>query len=427
MAKSRVVRVGGQSGEGMQTDALEDYGPRMTDPNPLNQPDDGLRETQASVSLVSVLQALRRKRRLASLVALSTFLVVSAIAFTLPATYTATAAFIPPQSSSGGLSSLASQLSSMGVGAGPMLGAVKNNGDLYVGMLGSHTIASKLVSRFHLMETYKVKKESKAIARLASHSKFEIGVRDGIVTIKVTDRSPQRACDLANGYMEELHNISDRLALSEAAQRRLFFEQQLAREKDHLADAEVALKQVQEKTGLVAPVGQTQVGLTTIAQTRAAIASRQVELAGLKFSATDQDPQVVQLHDEIVELQSQLAALQKGAGPSGSVDVPASKVPQVELEYVRQEREVKYHEALFEMISKQYEAARLDESHEAPMLQILDFATVPDTRSGPQRAIIIGMGLVLGLFLAVLFVLFADRSKKPLIDELPSASFLRRG
>jgi capsule polysaccharide export protein KpsE/RkpR len=260
------------------------------------------------------------------------------------------------------------------------------------------------------MEVYQVEKESQAIKRLAAQTNFELGVRDGIVTIRVTDRDPQRARDLANAYMEELHSITDRLALSESAQRRLFFEQQLAREKDRLADAEVALKQVQEKTGLVAPAGQTQVGLTTIAQTRAAIASRQVQLAGLRFSATEQDPQVVQLHDEIAELQSQLAGLRKGAGPSGSIDVPESNVPQVELEYVRQAREVKYHEALFDMISKQYEAARLDESHESPMLQVLDVATVPDSKSGPPKAIIIVAGFFLGLSLALLYILVGDRT-----------------
>ena len=395
----------------MQTEALQEHDLGATPSGQFDREPSGRQlDANSSVSLVAILATLSRKRVQIAVVTLAIFLIVAAVAFFLPATYTASASFIPPQANTGGLSALASQLSSLGVGAGAALGGVKNNGDLYVGMLGSHTVADRLVSRFHLMDVYKVKKESKAIKKLAARSNFEVGVRDGIVTITVSDRDPQRARALANAYMEELHTITDRLALSESAQRRLFFEQQLAREKDHLADAEVALKQVQEKTGLVAPAGQTQVGLTTIAQTRAAIASRQVQLAGLRFSATDQDPEVVQLRDEINELQNQLAALQKGAGHSGSVDVPASKVPQVELEYVRQEREVKYHEALFEMISRQYEAARLDESHETPMLQVLDLATAPDSRSGPPRAIIIGVGFFLGLSLAVLYVLVQDRS-----------------
>ena len=372
------------------------------------QPNGSPREVPSSLSWAAVFQTLKRKRRRLEIVTLVTFLLASAIAFILPNTYTATASFIPPPSSSGGLGSLASQLGS--VGAGAVLGAVKNNGDLYVGMLSSHTVAARLVSRFRLISTYKVKKESSAIKRLASHSNFEVGVRDGIVTVKVTERSAERARDLANGYLEELRYVTGQLAISEAAQRRLFFEQQLAHEKDDLADAEVALKQVQERTGLIAPAGQTQVGISTIAQTRAAIASRQVQLAGLRFSATNDDPRVIKLHDEVAELQEQLAVLQKGIGQSSSVDVPASNVPQVELEFVRQEREVKYHEALFQMIAKQYETARLDESRDAPSLQILDLATVPDTRSGPQRTMIIIAGLLLGVLAGIFFVLVSDRS-----------------
>lgn len=395
----------------MQTEALRDQGQNVKDSSEsADQPRGGAIGVQTSVSMVTVLRTLMRNGRQLGIVAFTTLLIALAVAFILPNTYTATASFIPPQGNSGGLGSIASQLSSIGVGAG--LGGVKNNGDLYVGMLGSQTVAARLVSRFRLMDVYKVKKQSSAMKGLALHSTFEAGVRDGIVTVKVTDRSPERARDLANAYMEELHNITDRLAIGEAAQRRQFFEQQLVREKDHLADAEVALKQVQEKTGLVSPSGQTQVGIATIAQTRAAIASRQVQLAGLRFSATDKDPEVVRLHDEIAELQNQLTSLQKGAGASSSVDVPSSKVPQVELELIRQEREVKYHEALFELISKQYEAARLDESHDAPILQVLDFATVPDTKSGPPRKAIVLLGFFLGTLLGVLYVLITDQGWK---------------
>ena len=387
----------------------------MTDEQPFaDQPKDVFCEPSASVSMAAIFKTLKRRRRQLEIVIMTSLVVLVAVAFLIPSTYTATASFIPPTSNNGGLSSLANQLSAVGVSAA--LGAVKNNGDLYVGILGSHIIASRLVSRFSLMAVYDVKKESRAVKRLSSKSSFEVGVRDGIVTINVTDRSATRARDLANGYLEELRRVTGQLALSEAAQRRLFFEQQLAREKDNLADAEVAMKKVQEKTGMVSPVGQTQVGLATIAQTRAAISSRQVQLAGLRFSATDQDPRVLELRDEIAELQGQLTMLQKGMGKSNSVDIPESKVPQVELEFVRQEREVKYHEALFQMISKQYEAARLDESHDPPVLQVLDLATVPDTRSGPQRTMIIGIGFILSLLLGILSILFYDRSWMPHIE-----------
>jgi capsule polysaccharide export protein KpsE/RkpR len=197
--------------------------------------------------------------------------------------------------------------------------------------------------------------------------------------------------------------------LTEAAQRRLFFEQQLTKEKDSLADAEVELERIEERTGLIAPAGQTSVELETIAQTRAAIAGREVQLAALRQSATDQNPDVVRLRSEIDDLQGKLAILERGGGAGNATDMPKSKVPELQLQYVRQEREVKYHEALFEMIARQYENARLDESRDAPVLQVLDYPSVPDTRSGPPRTLIIVSGLVLGIFIGSAAVVLRNR------------------
>jgi tyrosine-protein kinase Etk/Wzc len=365
-------------------------------------------ENMSSINLGEMLQTLRAEKLTILLIAAATLLLSIAIALVIPVTYTAFASFIPPSSNSSSLSSLAGQLSA--VGAGAALGAVKSNGDLYVGILGSKSISQSLVAKFDLKRVYKVKKESAAERILSSRSIFESGIRDGIVTLKITDHNAELARDLANGYLEELHNTSGRLALTEAAQRRLFYEQQLAREKDNLANAEVQLKIVQERTGLIAPAGQATVEIETIARTQAEIASRKVQLSALSQSATDQNPQVIRLRSEISNLQGQLASLERGAGQSNSISIPTSKLPESELQFVRQQREVKYHEALFEIVAKQYEAARLDESRDAPVLQVLDFATLPDTKSGPPRTIIAIAGLFLGLILGASWVLFRNRA-----------------
>jgi uncharacterized protein involved in exopolysaccharide biosynthesis len=306
------------------------------------------------------------------------------------------------------MSALAGELSLLSGSAGLL--PQKSSGDTYIGILSSRTLADKLIARFHLLEYYKVRKQSVAESILAKQSNFELGVRDGIITVKVTDRSPQLAKDLANAYLDELHSMNGNLAVSEAAQRRLFFGQQLQEEKDKLADAEVALRQVQENTGLIAPTGQTQVELQTIAQTRAAISSREVALAGLRASSTDQNRAVIRLRNEIADLQRQLTALQEGGTGRGVMGMSTDKVPQAEMEYVRRERDVKYHEALFDMLAKQYDSARLDESHDAPVLQVLDYATVPDTKSGPPRRLMLGAGCVLGVLLGVTYALWRDRS-----------------
>jgi uncharacterized protein involved in exopolysaccharide biosynthesis len=360
-----------------------------------------------SIDLARIARVLADNRRNVATVSVATLALFTIIAFAIPPTYTAVASFIPPSSSSAGLSALAGQLSE--AGAGGALGAVKNNSDLYVGILSSSSIAARLIARFDLLHVYKVKKVSAAAKKLASRSNFEAGLKDGIVTLTIADRSPERARDLAAGYLDELHNTTGRLALTEAAQRRLFFEQQLTKEKDSLADAEVELERIEERTGLIAPAGQTSVELETIAQTRAAIAGREVQLAALRQSATDQNPDVVRLRSEIDDLQGKLAILERGGGAGNATDMPKSKVPELQLQYVRQEREVKYHEALFEMIARQYENARLDESRDAPVLQVLDYPSVPDTRSGPPRTLIIVSGLVLGIFIGSAAVVLRNR------------------
>jgi capsule polysaccharide export protein KpsE/RkpR len=300
------------------------------------------------------------------------------------------------------------QLSAMG--AGDLFGSIKNPGDLYAGILKSHSIAGELVKRYDLMRVYKVKKESQAERILASSTEIAVDAKSSIVSVDVTAESPSLAHDLASGYMDAVRDVNGRLALSQSSQRRLFFGQQLAKEKDDLEDAEVDLKRTEEQSGLIAPSGQTTVEIGTIAQTQAQIAVREVQLAALRDSATEQNPEVIRLRSEIDDLQGQLAHLQKGSGKESAAAIPTSKVPELELEYVRKEREVKYHEALFDMLSRQYEAARLDEARDAPVLQVLDPANYPDTKSYPKRSYFMLGGLLLGFVLGCVWVL----AKEPL-------------
>jgi uncharacterized protein involved in exopolysaccharide biosynthesis len=232
--------------------------------------------------------------------------------------------------------------------------------------------------------------------------------KNTLVTISVKDHDPKRAAELANGYLDALREQNGRLALTEAAQRRLFFEQQLEREKNALADAEVEMKKTQEQTGLIAPNGQAQMQIEATAQLRAQITNRQVELAAIRQGATDQNPQVVRLQTQIAGLQHQLQLLENDPSKlqPGDIQLPTAKVPALGLEYIRKQREVKYHEVLFDLIAKQYESARLDESRDAPVLQVIDRAVVPDKKSWPPRLLLMLSSCVLGGFVGVTWVIF---------------------
>ncbi len=308
------------------------------------------------------------------------------------------------------MSQLAGQLGSLGALGG--LGGLKSPGDVYIGILGSRTIADALIKRFDLQSVYKTKRLSDTEKTLKNNSKFVSG-KDSLVTISVVDRDPRRAANLANGYLDALYEQNGRLALTESGQRRLFFEQQLAHEKDALADAEVELKKTQEQTGMISPIGQTELAIDAIQQLRAQITSRQVELGVLQQGATDLNPQVVRIQTEIKRLQEQLQKLENGSSKRspGSVQTPTAKVPELALEYIRKQREVKYHETLFQLLARQYESARLDESREAPLLQVVDKAVVPDKKSGPHRMLLTLMGMVLGFLAGALWIVLRNAVK----------------
>jgi len=363
-----------------------------------------------SVDLFKILISLYHGKWTLFAVASGAFGIATVIAFLIPPQFTSKASFLPPNSNGGSSSAaLMGQISQFsGSGAAGLLGGVKSPGDLYVGILKSQSVESEIVKRFDLKRIYSVKKESQAEQILTTHSKFEVGAKDPIVTISVTDKDPARAHDLTDGYLVALREANGRLALSESSQRRLFFEQQLTKEKDSLADAEVDLKKAQEQSGLIAPEGQTASYIRAIAETRAQIASRQVALSSLRQSSTPQNPELIRLQSEIGNLQSQLALLRKGTDNGESGAIPISKVPGLELDYVRKVREVKYHEALFEILAKQYEAARMDESREAPLLQVLDAASYPDTKSSPKRMLIMLGGLILGCFAGGAWILMRE-------------------
>jgi tyrosine-protein kinase Etk/Wzc len=365
--------------------------------------------TEDGIDLTQVVFLLWRDKKTILRFTIATTVLTALIVFlVLQPTYTANAVFLPPQSLPGSaMSQLAGQLGSLGaVGALGGLSGLKSTGDIYIGILSSRTIADTLIKRFDLQSVYKTKRLSDTEAALKDNTKFVSG-KDSLVTVSVVDRDPRRAADLANGYLDALYEQNGRLVLTESGQRRIFFEQQLAREKDALADAEVELKRTQEQTGMIAPIGQTTSEVEAMQELRAQITSREVELGVLRQSSTEQNPEVVRIQTEIEGLQEHLRKLENDSSKRtpGSVEAPMTKVPEFALEYVRKQREVKYHETLFELLARQYEAARLDESREAPLLQVVDKAIVPDRKSGPHRALLTLVGIFLGFLAGVFWVI----------------------
>ncbi len=360
--------------------------------------------------LAELLRTLGRRRQWILKFTAGVTLLTAIVVWLLPNTYTATATILPPQSAQ---SSLAAVLGQMGpaVTLGAKEIGLKNPSDLYVGMLHTRGIADALITRFRLREVYQEKKYADARKTLAARTDIA-AAKEGTINVSVSDRDPKRSAVLANGYVEELQNLTHRLALTEAGQRRVFFQKQLEDEKQELSAAELALKTTQERTGLIQLDAQGKAIIEAVGETLAQIAMHEVALRTMSSFSTPQNPEFIRQQEELAGLRQQLAKLEHSSGAArGDIQVPTGKVPQAELEYLRCLRELKYHETLFEFLSRQFEAARLDEAKDSVVVQVVDAAVEPERKSGPMRIAIVALLTAISFLGAIGWVLVGDRIK----------------
>ena len=331
------------------------------------------------------------------------------LAFALPKEYTATVIILPPQGSSSMSSMLASQLSGMNGAvsgmASSMLG-MKNVNDMYVSMLKSQSVEDAVVQRYGLQSEYRKKYLVDTRKALEKHTKIDGATKDGLIRLSFSDRDPNRAAEIANGYVNQFKNLSQHLAITEASQRRVVFENQLEKTKVDLENADEALKRTQLSTGMVQVDGQARAMIDSAARLRAQIVAKEVQIEAMRSYAGDENPALTQAQTELDGLRAQFSKMVGSKGGSADdVFIPKGKVPQAGLEYVRRLRDVKYYEAIFEILAKQLELAKLDEAREGAFIQVVDPAMAPEKKSYPNRGLLAIAGLATGFTFGIMFAL----------------------
>jgi uncharacterized protein involved in exopolysaccharide biosynthesis len=248
---------------------------------------------------------------------------------------------------------------------------------------------------------------SDARKALERHCDLESSLKDGLIMISITDSSPLRASEMTNAYVEEYKRFSATLAVSEASQRRLFFEQQLEQAKNNLGAAEEAMKSTEQTSGMIQLDSQARALIETVASLRAQITAKEVQIRGMSQFAAHDNPDLVVAKEQLTELQRQLKELGGSqAGTDSDLIVPRGKLPEAGLNYIRKLRDVKYNEMIFELLAKQFEVAKLDEAREGAITQVIDAAVPPDRKSFPRLSII-GPAATLSWFvLAILWIFF---------------------
>jgi tyrosine-protein kinase Etk/Wzc len=356
------------------------------------------------ISLMNLFIVIGQHRWLIAKITLAMTVVAAIVSLLLPIRYTATTSVLPPQQGSSSGAALMAQLGNLGSVAslGGALGGLKNPNDLQVALLKSRTIEDAMVDRFRLLELYHLKVKSDARKKLEKRVDIDNGSKDGLIRISVTDSSAQRAADMANGYVDEYRKFSATLAVTEASQRRLFFEQQLGQAKDNLGKAEEDLRRTEQKTGLIHLDAQARATISLIADLRAQVAAKEAQINAMRSFATGENPELQMAEQELAGLRAQEEKM--GAASEGTTNalIPKGNMQEAGIEYVRKLRDIKYNETIFDLLARQYEVAKVDEARQGSVVQIVDRAIVPDRKSFPTRSLIVlgaaAFGLIGGIF-----------------------------
>lgn len=365
---------------------------------------------QEDLTFLDFLLIITQRKRLVGLVTAIGVGTALILAFALPQSYTATVTILPPQGNSSMSSMLANQLSGMTSAVGGMAGSMlgmKNLNDMYVSMLKSRSVEDAVIQRYSLQAEYREPYLAETRKALERHTKIDGSSKDGLIRLAFSNRNPNRAAEIANGYVEQFRGLSQHLAITEASQRRVVFENQLEKTKVDLENADEALKRTQLSTGMVQVDGQARAMIDSAARLRAQIVAKEVQIEAMRSYAGDENPALTQAQTELDGLRAQFNKLVgSNGGSADDVFLPKGQVPEAGLEYVRRLRDVKYYEAIFDVLAKQLELAKLDEAREGAFIQVVDPAVVPEQKSFPKRGLLtlggLAGGFTFGIMLALL-------------------------
>ena len=348
------------------------------------------------ISLLDLLQVIVDNLRLLVLGPLVCGLAALAYSFTIPPIYTAKTQFLPPQQQQSSAVSMLASLGPLGGLAGATTG-LKSPADQYISFMKSVRVQDALIGRFKLIEKYEYKFKTDARSALTGSVRIASG-KDGLISVEVDDKDPKFAADLANAHIEELRNLLGRLAVTEAQQRRMFFEKQLQITKENFTRADLALKSSGINSNVLKSSPASAV--EAVARLKAGISVQEVRLGTMRNYLTESSPDFKQALSELASLKSQLTKAEKEEPDSQGAS-----------DYVARYREFKYQETMFELFAKQFELAKVDESREGAVIQVLDIAEPPERKVKPKKAMIAIIAALASGFALLLFVFIRSALK----------------
>ena len=362
-----------------------------------------------SVSIYSYLAVLVRYRRFIFLNLVGVCLIVAAISFLLPSWYKATTTILPPGGDALSLGLASSLLgSASGLATSLSLPFMTSPSDIIAAILKSRAVGEAVVEKENLMEAFHSQSMEDAIRVLFSKTSVSV-TSEGLISLSYEDRDRTRAAQVANRFVQEADRINRQTSSSQAKSARMFIEERLSQTQKDLARAEENLRRFQEENKTILLDDQMKAAIEKAADLKAQMVSSEIKLNVLSKTLSLSHPQIRSLRSEVDEMKRQLEILESGnptGDPEGKtvLDVPFAEVPSLSLRLARLMREVKIQEAVFELLTQQYEQYKIQETKDTPTIQVLDRAVPTERRAKPQRALLVGLSGMLSLFASLVFV-----------------------
>jgi uncharacterized protein involved in exopolysaccharide biosynthesis len=378
-----------------------------------------LNPQQVRLQRIARARLLWENRRTLGWVLLVGAVVSLAVALALPKSYEATVKLMPPESSSGSGAALMAALASRGAGsmlgglAGEFLG-IKGNGAVFVEILESRTVADRLIDEFQLSHEYHTKKIEYTRKMLELYTKISEDRKSGVITITVTDHDPQRVSAMAQAYVTELDRLVAQVSTSSARRERIFLEDRLKTVKTDLDDAATRFSDFASKNTAIDIPAQGKAMVEAAAVLQGQLIAAEAEASGLERIYTVNNVRVRALRARIGELRAQLEKLGGSTSPTevrndNSLYPSIRKLPLLGVTYADLYRRTKIEETVYELLTQQYELAKVQEAKEIPSVKVLDSAVVPTIKSSPHRLLLTLGGTLLALGGAVVWILLRKR------------------
>jgi tyrosine-protein kinase Etk/Wzc len=391
------------------------------------------RTESEKINIYNYLTLLVSYRRFIFLNLVGVCLIVLIISFVLPSWYVATTTILPPGGDAISMGLASSVLGSVsGLATSLSLPFMATPSDIIAAILRSRVVGQAVIEKENLLEAFDTKSMERALRELSSHTVVTV-TDEGLISLSYEDKDRNRAARVANRFMEETDRINQQSSSSQAKSARIFIEERLAKTQNDLSLAEENLKRFQEENKTILLDEQMKAAIDKAAELKAQMVSSEIKLNVLSKTLSPNHPQIRTLRSEVDEIKRQLEILETGnrdqasSGEKTVMDLPFAQVPALGLKLGRLVREVKIQEAVFELLTQQYEQYKIQETKDTPTIQVLDRAVPPERRAKPKRVILVGISGILSIFSSLVFIFgmeYFRQSKKTNPETIERLEFL---